>query len=187
VNNTIEFLFKQPKVLKSIAFHIAKIYNADLKDTAIFDSLLKQQCDNEKAITNLLKALEMGIFSPSTKQRLDELEKAKEDIDCELLLQYIFKAKPITEKTVYSYFLSFKDLDYTVQKNRERLIELFVRKVVLFDNDKPDGDKMDIYYNISGDVESKSPSRGGVRTKENAESETEFGFGALGNGQQKVS
>jgi len=160
-------------VLRGIARNTAVIYNSDLKDEAIFNSLLKQQGETEKAIANLLKAIEMGIFSPSTKQRLDDLEQQKEDIECEMLLKYIFKPAPVTEETVYNYFLSFKDLDYTVQKNRERLIEMFVRKVVLYDDKK----EPDIYYNISGDNDKT--------IKENAETEREFGFDALG-GEEEI-
>lgn len=72
---------------------------------------LKQKAESERAIANLLKAIEMGIFSPATKQRLDELEQQKEKMDCEMLVQSIFKASPIDEETVYNYFLSFKNLD----------------------------------------------------------------------------
>ena len=109
----------------------------------------------------------MGIFSPTTKQRLDELEQQKEKIDCEMLVQSIFKANPVDEETVYKFFLSFKDLDYTEPRNREKLIEMFVRKVVLFD----DKDEPIIYYNGFDD---------NADIKENADSEVEFGFGALG-------
>ena len=167
VERTKEKLFKHPALLQAIAHNLAAIYNADLQDTAIFDGLLKQRAENERAIANLLKAIELGIFSPTTKQRLDDLEQAKEKIDCEMLVQSIFKANPIDEETVYKYFLSFKDLDYSEPRNRERLIEMFVRKVVLFD----DKDEPEIIYNGFDD---------NAEIKESVESETEFGFNALG-------
>ena len=167
VNTTIDKLFKSPLLLQAIAHNLATIYNSDLQDTAIFDGLSKQRAENERAIANLLKAIELGIFSPTTKQRLDELEQSKEKIDCEMLVQSIFKASPVNEETVYNYFLSFKDLDYSKPVNRERLIEMFVRKVVLFDNNN----EPMIYYNGFDD---------NAEIKENADSETEFGFDALG-------
>ena len=170
VDRTVERLFKHPLLLQAIAHNLAAIYNADLADTAIFDGLLKQRAENERAIANLLKAIELGIFSPTTKQRLDELEQQKEKIDCEMLVQSIFKANPIDEETVYKYFLSFGDLDYSEPRNRERLIEMFVRKVVLFD----DKDEPVIYYNGFDD---------NAEIKECVDSETEFGFNALGGGR----
>ena len=166
VDRTIEKLFSRPRLLQAIAYNLARVYNADLQDTAIFDGLLKQKADSERAIANLLKAIEMGIFSPTTKQRLDELEKAKEKIDCEMLVLSIFKANPVSEETVYGYFLSFKDLDYSEPRNRERLIDMFVRKVIFVDGKDPE-----IIYNGFDD---------NAEIKENAEAETEFGFDALG-------
>jgi len=167
VDRTVKFLLEQPVLLRSIARNTADTYNKDLQDTAILESMTKQHGEAEKAIANLLKALEMGIFSPSTKDRLDELEQQKETIEAEMLLKHIFQAKPIDEDAVYKYFLSFADLDYSIQKNRERLIEMFVRKVVLCDTK----DEPDISYNIFSD-------NGDI--KENADSETEFGVDALG-------
>ena len=82
------------------------------------------------------------------------------------LKQSIFKANPVSEETVYGYFLSFKDLDYSEPRNRERLIDMFVRKVVFFDDKNPE-----IIYNGFDD---------NAEIKENVESETEFGFDAVG-------
>ena len=51
--------------------HLQKILN-------IAPALRSQLAETESAIGNILKAIEQGIFTPSTKQRLDELEARKE-------------------------------------------------------------------------------------------------------------
>ena len=43
-------------------------------------ALRSQLAETESSIGNILKAIEQGIFTPSTKQRLDELEARKEEI-----------------------------------------------------------------------------------------------------------
>lgn len=43
-------------------------------------ALRSQLAEIESSIGNILKAIEQGIFTPSTKQRLDELEARKEEI-----------------------------------------------------------------------------------------------------------
>ena len=43
-------------------------------------ALRSQLAETESAISNLLKAIEQGIFTPSTKQRLEDLEAQKEEI-----------------------------------------------------------------------------------------------------------
>jgi len=50
VNDTIEFLFgkKREPVLRGIAEQTAIVYNNNLKDTAIFDSLQKQKATMKK-------------------------------------------------------------------------------------------------------------------------------------------
>ena len=67
----------QPDIMKTIAENVAVAYNNDIEDKSIVETLGKQKGEKEKAINNLLKALEFGIFTPSTKQRLEELENEK--------------------------------------------------------------------------------------------------------------
>jgi hypothetical protein len=167
VDTTIKTLIQNPAILKSIAENMVQIFNQDMQDTSILNNLMSQINDREKAINNLLKALEMGIFSHTTKDRLDQLEREKSDIETEVLLQTIFAAKPLEFDTVYSFFKSFKDLDYSVPENRSRLIKLFIRKIILSDDKPPK-----IYYNASFDQND---------IKETTESETKFGFGGSGS------
>ena len=53
--------------------------------------------------------------------------------------------KPLDENLVYAYLCSFKDLDYSLNNAKQRLIDMFVIRVVLFD------DHCKIYFNISDD------------------------------------
>ena len=53
--------------------------------------------------------------------------------------------KPLDENLVYAYLCSFKDLDYSLNNAKQRLIDMFVNRVVLFDNE------CFIYFNISDD------------------------------------
>ena len=51
--------------------------------------------------------------------------------------------KPLDENLVYAYLCSFKDLDYSLNNAKQRLIDMFVNRVVLFDNE------CFIYFNIT--------------------------------------
>ena len=84
-----------------------------------------------------------------------------------MLVQSIYKAKPIDDKKVYDYFLTFKGLDYSVRKNRERLIDLFVRKVVVYN----DGRKKITFNCLDG---------GDGDIKENSAKMAEFDYIACG-------
>ena len=45
----------------------------------------KQLVEIEKGINNMLNAIQAGIFTPSTKQRLDELEEIKRQLEDSIL------------------------------------------------------------------------------------------------------
>ena len=48
--------------------------------------VLKEQLrDTEKRLANLLEAIEQGILTPTTKQRIDELEARKEALNTSIL------------------------------------------------------------------------------------------------------
>ena len=53
--------------------------------------------------------------------------------------------KPLDENLVYVYLYSFKDLDYSLDNAKQRLIDMFVNRVVLFDKE------CFIYFNASDD------------------------------------
>ena len=42
--------------------------------------LIKQLADNKRGIENVLNAIQQGVLTTSTKQRLDELENAKNEL-----------------------------------------------------------------------------------------------------------
>ena len=54
------------------------------------------------------------------------------------------------KKTILEYLQSFKDLDYSKEKAKQRLIDMFINRIVLFD------DYADIYFNSSEDNNTKS-------------------------------
>ena len=45
----------------------------------------QQLVEIEKGINNMLNAIQAGIFTPSTKQRLDELEETKRQLEDSIL------------------------------------------------------------------------------------------------------
>ncbi len=171
IKMTLDHILK-PDVMKGIAENVTVVYNKDIDDQTILETLEKQKGDKEKAINNLLKALEMGIFTPSTKQRLEQLEKEKGDLESEWLVQYIFAPKRYEVPTVLEYFQGFAKLDYSIEENRAKLLNMFVRKVIAYDDKEPT-----IYYNTSGDFENNP-------IKENEPELIGFGFKNSGGGDR---
>lgn len=112
--------------------------------------LLKQQlAETEKAIKNMLDAIQQGIFNSSTKTRLDELEENKSKLEVSILQEEMQKPL-LTKEQVTFWICRFRDIDVTKQEQRQRLIDSFVNSVYLYD------DKMIITFNYKDSAKTVS-------------------------------
>ena len=96
-------------------------------------ALRSQLAETESSIGNILKAIEQGIFTPSTKQRLDELEDRKADIELQII-QEEMKHPMLTREDVTYWICRFRTLDVSKLEERRRLIDSFVNSVTVFDD-----------------------------------------------------
>ena len=96
-------------------------------------ALQNQLAQTERGIENLLNAIQQGIFTASTKQRLDELEAAKEELTVRILQEKIAKPR-MTEEEVRFWICRFRELDTTKEEHRQRLIDSFVNAVYVYDD-----------------------------------------------------
>ena len=103
-------------------------------------ALRSQLAETESSIGNILKAIEQGIFTPSTKQRLDELEARKEEILVNIQTAELQKPK-LTREQMTAWFEQFRHGDPANRDFRKRLIDTFVNAVYVFD------DKLVLTYN----------------------------------------
>ena len=66
--------------------------------------------DISKRINNIVSAIEQGIFTPATKQRLDELEEQRKELEASILQEQI--AKPLlTREQILFWFERFRQGD----------------------------------------------------------------------------
>lgn len=95
---------------------------------------LKQQLEEtERSIKNMLDAIQQGIFTPSTKQRLDELEQTKSDLEVSILQEEM--QRPLLTKEQIAFFLHrFRDIDITNHEQRQKLVDIFVNAIYLYDD-----------------------------------------------------
>lgn len=105
------------------------------KDQSALRALEARQKENEKAIQNMLAAIEAGIITPSTKSRLMELEAERGQIEKGIAQQLI--AEPTLERDQVVYFLErFRDGDVSDEGYRAFLVDTFLNSVYLYDDDK---------------------------------------------------
>lgn len=93
----------------------------------------KQLAETEKGINNMLNAIQAGIFTPSTKQRLDELEEAKSQLEVSILQEEMQKPM-LTREQIAFFIYRFRKFDTTKREQRQRLIDSFVNAVYLYED-----------------------------------------------------
>lgn len=131
--------------LNELSICLADTYNKSIEKDKVLESLNKQLQENNKKLASLLRAIENGIFNDTTNDRMRELEIVNKELKEKIISREMLTIKPLDENVVYAYLCSFKDLDYSLNNAKQRLIDMFVNRVVLFD------DECFIYFNISDD------------------------------------
>ena len=108
----------------------------DLQDRENIDlPLYEQQLqETETAINNLLNAIQQGILTSSTKQRLEELEATKEDLQIKIANEKLAKPR-VPPEFVRMWLQKFRSLDIRKKEHRKALIDSFVNALYLY-NDK---------------------------------------------------
>lgn len=101
--------------------------NYDLK-------LLNQQlAETEKGIDNMLNAIQAGIITPSTKERLAALETQKAELQESILKEQI-QHPALTREQISFFLYQFRKINVNDEDERQRLIDCFVNAVFVFDD-----------------------------------------------------
>ena len=108
--------------------------------------VLKEQLrDTEKRLANLLEAIEQGILTPTTKQRLDELEARKEALNTSILEEEL-KKPVLTREWMRFWFEKFRKGDVGSTEHQRQIIDTFVNSVYVFD------DRVVLNFNFTDDA-----------------------------------
>ncbi len=97
------------------------------------------------SIDNILNAIQQGIFTESTKTRLDELEERKRILSADIAAEKLRKPRLQPEK-VRNWLYKLRTLDIKKIEYRRVLINTFVNKIFLYD------DKIIITFNYKSDT-----------------------------------
>lgn len=129
--------------ISRIADSILALQNSE--DTTI-PALKKQLADTERGIENMLNAIQQGVLTSSTKERLEALEKQRDDLKIAILQAELQKPK-YTKEQIVSWIGQFKYGDVNSREYQKCIIDTFVNSLYLFD------DRLVITYNFKGGME----------------------------------
>ena len=147
-NLVLEYVIKLVQdmdLMEFIAENTYQYYLAQNTDTTYTKSLQKALAETEKSISNLLRAIEAGIFNSSTKERLDELEDQKMELKSALAAAKLKEDLGLKKEHIVFFLHQFAGMDYSDVDCQKRLIKTFVNSVFVYD------DKVVLTFNYSGD------------------------------------
>lgn len=113
------------------------------KDTSVLDALTSRLRETEKVLKNVMTAIEQGIITPTTKERLTQLEREKVDLVDQIETESIVKPTYTREQLIY-WMEKFRGGDLNDESFRNTIIETFVSSVYLYDG------QLRIVYNYCG-------------------------------------
>lgn len=147
VKYTVNYILTDDKI-DLIATKVIEFIEKDLQDTSVLTGLQDMLKDTNKKIKNIMSAIEQGIFTPSTKDRLEELEQEKYTIEKQIA-QEEFKKPLLTKEHIIYWLTSFKDTDIHNIEYQQRVIDTLVNSIFLYD-DGNNRQKIVLIFNISG-------------------------------------
>jgi len=141
VDTTIKVL-DNPENLNLLADKIITAQKSRIEDTTILNILKDEQNSTQKAIDNLLSAIEQGVVTPTTKSRLEELELKLDSIKEKLLSEQSKNKTSLTKTDILKF------IKKGLKKEPRLLIQQLINRIILYD------DKVEIYYNY---IDAKRP------------------------------
>ena len=101
------------------------VMEAQQKENTRLPVLKDQLRDTEKRLANLLEAIEQGILTPTTKQRLDELEARKEALNTSILEEEL-KKPVLTREWIRFWLEKFRKGNVGSTEHQRQIIDTFV-------------------------------------------------------------
>ena len=129
VNQTMQ-LVRNDAAMESIIAKVMELQNKENTNISLYE---KQLRDAESGIQNMLNAIQAGILTSSTKERLEQLEETKRELEARIAEEKLAKPK-VTEEFIRFWLLRFRKLDMSLKDQRQALVDTFINSIYLYDD-----------------------------------------------------
>ncbi len=136
VIDTTLSLLRNPSNLSIIADAAIETFNKQQRDKSILSILTNEYNQTKKTLANVMKAIEAGILTPTTKSRMEELEQQLAELEDKIKIEQYALQTQITKEQIIEY------LTHSIACDPKTIVYTLIRKIILFD------DKIEIYYNL---------------------------------------
>ena len=129
VNQTMQ-LVRDDAAMESIIAKVMELQDRENTNLPLYE---KQLRDAEAGIQNMLNAIQAGILTSSTKERLEQLEETKRELEARIAEEKLAKPK-VTEEFIRFWLLRFRKLDMSLKDQRQALVDTFINAIYLYDD-----------------------------------------------------
>ena len=137
VRRTMEML-QDDSAIEAIVALMMEIQDRESTALPMYE---RQLAETNTAINNMLNAIQQGVLTRSTKERLEELEKTRDDLEAKIAQEKMEHPR-ISAEFMRFWLLRFRGLEVDKPEHRKMLIDTFVNAIFLYD------DKMVITFNF---------------------------------------
>ena len=123
------------KILNPQMIHSLSEKAFSLQETASTSALKDFQNELksiQKSKDNIIKAIEMGIFTPTTKSRLEELERAESEIQLKIAKEKSAAPENLSIGQIEDFLTLFCNGDFSDNTFRIELAKTFIKTVLIF-------------------------------------------------------
>ena len=123
-------LVRDDAAMESIIAKVMELQDRENTNLPLYE---KQLRDAESGIQNMLNAIQAGILTSSTKERLEQLEETKHELEARIAEEKLAKPK-VTEEFIRFWLLRFRKLDMSLKDQRQALVDTFINAIYLYDD-----------------------------------------------------
>ena len=123
-------LVRDDAAMESIIAKVMELQDRENTNLPLYE---KQLRDAESGIQNMLNAIQAGILTSSTKERLEQLEETKRELEARIAEEKLAKPK-VTEEFIRFWLLRFRKLDMSLKDQRQALVDTFINAIYLYDD-----------------------------------------------------
>ena len=123
-----------PENVSLLAEEIVKLNEQITKEQSILNLLTAERAKLQKSLDNIMKAIEEGIITSTTKARMNELEEKLAEINMKIAAEECKLERKITKEDVEAHMMD------ALASEPRLLIEFLIDKIILYE------DKIEIFY-----------------------------------------
>ena len=133
----------QPKTIESIATVVVDKFNSKLATNYVLIKLQEELKEKTRAINSMLDAIEKGVYTRSTQERLLKIEQEQAELEDKIAYEESRQLKPLETSKIVEFLKIYAKQKFESKRDRNDLFNNFISRVNLFN------DWITIVYNTS--------------------------------------